>query len=271
MPPRFSELRLEFIQTSLDDDGIAVFKLDRPPSNAHHLAMIEELDQVALAVRFDPDVRVAVMGSTSDRFFSAGADITVLRDEDPVQIGLLSQFSKETIMRMRATPKLYLAAVAGHCMGGGLELALACDLRFAADGNYQFGVPEVALGLIPGEGGTQLLGRHLTLSQALELMVTGRPFTPKEAKELGLVDRLVPQDELWETVMDFARRVANGPQRAIGATKIALTEGLESHLWAAFAFERELQNQLFDTPDAKEGVSAFFEKREPDFTKSRRR
>lgn len=271
MPINFADLDLEFFDTSLNEDGVAVFWLNRPPANAHNLAMIEQLDQVALAVRFDPAVRVAVMASASGRFFSAGASIEVLRDEDPVRIGLLSQYSKETIMRMRATPKLYLAAVAGHCMGGGLELALACDLRFAAEGDYQFGVPEVDLGLIPGEGGTQLLGRHLSVSKALDYMVTGRPFSPQEAFDLGLVDRLVPADQLWDGVLEFARTVARGPNRAIGYTKIALTEGVDQSLWTAFAVERELQNQLFDTPEMREGVSAFFEKRRPDFVKVRAR
>jgi enoyl-CoA hydratase/carnithine racemase len=266
MPPTFSTLQPKFFQLSLDDDGVAVLRLNRPPANAHHLPMIEELAAIAMAIRFDPAVKVAVMASASDRFFSAGADIAMIRDDRPERLGLLSQTSKEVIMHMRATPKVYIAAVAGHCMGGGLELALACDLRFAADGDYRFGVPEVMLGLIPGEGGTQLLGRLLGPSRALDLMITGRSLTPREAMDLGLVDFLVAPGKLWDEVREYARRIAKGPTRAIGFTKIALTEGTTAHLWTAFALERELQNQLFDTADCKEGVRAFLEKRPPKFS-----
>jgi enoyl-CoA hydratase/carnithine racemase len=265
MPAPFRELTLQFFTTELDPDGIAVIKLNRPPANAHHLPMIEELGRIATAVRFDTTVKVAVLGSALDRFFSAGADINAIRSEPAEQLGLLSQTSKEIIMQMRATPKVYLAAINSHCMGGGLELGLACDLRFAADGAYQFGVPEIALGLIPGEGGTQLLGRVLGTSRALDLMLTGRALTPREAKDLGLVDYLVPAGQLWDEVMEYARRLARGPSRAIGFVKIALTEGTQAPLWTAFAFERELQNQLFDTRDCREGVQAFLEKRRPSF------
>src|SRR5688500_15174722 len=199
MPRAYRDLKLEFFRTSVDD-GVAMLTLNRPPANAHHLAMIEELGQAALAVRFDTSVKVVVMGSASDRFFSAGADINAIRHQSAEPLGLLSQTSKEVIMQMRATPKIYLAAVNGHCMGGGLELALACDLRFAADGKYQIGVPEVALGLIPGEGGTQLLGRVLGPSRALDLMITGRTLSPREAKDMGLLDFLVPPDKLQSEV-----------------------------------------------------------------------
>jgi len=264
MPKAYRDLKLEFFRTSLED-GVARLTLNRPPANAHHLAMIEELGQAALAIRFDSAVKVIIMGSASDRFFSAGADINAIRDDSSEQLGLLSQTSKEVIMQMRATPKIYLAAVNGHCMGGGLELALACDLRFAADSKYQIGVPEVALGLIPGEGGTQLLGRVLGTSRALDLMITGRTLTPREAKDMGLFDFLVPPDKLQSETLEYARKIAKGPSRAIGFTKIALTEGVGMPLWSAFAWERELQNQLFDSPDCKEGVRAFFEKRTPEF------
>jgi enoyl-CoA hydratase len=264
MPTPFRDLKPEFFKTSLED-GVAVIRFNRPPANAHHLPMIEELGRIAMAVRFDPDVKVAVLGSALDRFFSAGADIAMIRDQPAEQLGLLSQTSKEVIMQMRATPKVYLAAVNSHCMGGGLELALACDLRFAADASYQIGVPEIMLGLIPGEGGTQLLGRILGTSRALDLMLTGRSLSPREAKDWGLVDYLVPPERLWDEVMDYARRLVKGPTRAIGFTKIALTEGVTAHLWTGFALERELQNQLFETPDCREGVRAFLEKRRPEF------
>ena len=161
-------------------------------------------------------------------------------------------------MQMRATPKVYLAAVNGHCMGGGLELALACDLRFAADAPYQIGVPEVALGLIPGEGGTQLLGRILGTSRALDLMITGRPLTPREAKDLGLLDFLVPPDKLWSEVREYAARIAKG-RRARSAHEDALTEGVGAPLWTASPGNATAE-PLFEHP-MQGGVRAFFESR----------
>lgn len=259
-----SDLRLEFIQLDWDGD-VLIFRLNRPRANAHNLQMIRELEALVTEIRFDKKVKAAVMASANDRFFSAGADIQVIMEESGEDVGLLSQTSKEMIMKMRATPKVFVAAVNGHCMGGGLELALACDVRFAGRGNYQIGLPEVKLGLIPGEGGTQLLGRIVGPSKALMLMVTGESFGPERAYELGLFDELVEPDQVMPKALEFAHLCANGPTKAIGFMKVALTEGLELPLYEGLAYERHLQNQLFETPDSKEGVKAFMEKREPKF------
>ena len=167
------------------------------------------------------------------------------------------------MMKVRATPKVYVAAVNGHCMGGGLELALCCDVRYAGKGNWKVGLPEVNLGLIPGEGGTQFAGRIMGPSRALMYMVTGEAFGPEKATELGLFDELVEADEVEAKALAFAHKCADGPAKAIGFMKLALTEGLDLPLYEAFAYERHLQNQLFDTPDSKEGVAAFTEKRAP--------
>jgi len=148
-------------------------------------------------------------------------------------------------------------------MGGGLELALACDVRFAGRGNWKVGLPEVSLGLIPGEGGTQFAGRVMGPSRALLYMVTGEAFGPEKATELGLFDELVEPDQVEAKALEFAHKCADGPNKAIGFMKLALTEGLELPIYEAFAYERHLQNQLFDTPDSKEGVAAFVEKRQP--------
>lgn len=260
----FDQLQLEFIRTTLDG-GVGTIQLNRPPANAHHLAMILDLDRAVMEARFDERVKVVILSSASDRFFSAGADIQMIRDAGAEQIGLLSQTSKETILKMRSIPKVFLAAVNGHCMGGGLELALACDIRFAGDGDWKVGLPEVNLGLIPGEGGTQMLGRILGPSRALDLMITGETFSAKQAYEWGLFNKLVPSSELNDAVMTYAKRIASGPTKAIGFMKVALTEGLEMTMADSFNYERQLQNQLFDTADSKEGVSAFLEKRAPKF------
>jgi enoyl-CoA hydratase len=259
-----SDLQLKHMKLDWDGD-VLIFRLNRPPANAHNLEMIRELETLVTEIRFDKKVKAAVMASASDKFFSAGADIQVIRDESGEDVGLLSQTSKEMIMKMRATPKVFVAAVNGHCMGGGLELALACDVRFAGKGNWLVGLPEVKLGLIPGEGGTQLLGRIVGPSKALMLMVTGESFSPERAHELGLFDELVEADQLLPKALEFAHTCANGPAKAIGFMKVALTEGLELPLYEGLAYERHLQNQLFDTPDSKEGVAAFLEKRPPKF------
>jgi len=263
-PLKLAELDLEYVGTEVRD-GIGWLRLNRPPANAHNLQMILELDRAVLAVRFDDDVKVAILTSALDGFFSAGADISVISDQPPHQVGLLSQTSKEMIMRMRSIPKVFIAAINAHCMGGGLELAMACDLRFAAEGEWSYGMPEIKLGVIPGEGGTQLLGRLIGLPKALDLMLRAASFGPAEAHELGLVDRLFPADRLLEEAEAYARRLVEGPMQAIGFTKIALTEGLEMPLHSGFAFERQLQNEVLTTADSREGASAFLEKRAPRF------
>lgn len=261
----FSDLELENFTTSMDG-YIGVLRIDRPPANAHDLDMILELQKAVEAIRFDETVRVAVLGSENEKFFSSGYDIQDLQEEEGRHIGKASQTSKEVIMKMRTTDTLFVAAVNGHCMGGGLEFALACDFRFVGnDENYNVGVPEVKLGLIPGEAGTQLLPRYIGRSKALKMMVTGETIDPEEAHDIGLFDEIHPPDEVEDAAFDFAHQVAELPNRAVGFDKLAVNEGMELPLWDALAHERELQNQLFDTPGAEEGISAFLDKREPDF------
>ncbi len=257
-----TDLQLKYLTVEMDGN-VAIFRLNRPPANAHHLEMVRELEALVTEIRFDTNVKAAVMASANDRFFSAGADIQEIKEKSGEYIGLLSQTSKEMMMKIRATPKVFVAAVNGHCMGGGLELALACDVRFAGKGTWKIGLPEVFLGLIPGEGGTQLLGRIIGPSKALMLMVTGESFGPERATELGLFDELVEPDQVLPRALEFAHKCADGPSKAIGFMKVALTEGLEMPIYDSFAYERHLQNQLFETPDCREGVSAFLEKRQP--------
>ena len=261
-----SDLQPKYVTLEMDG-SVCIVRLNRPPANAHNLAMIRELEAVVTEIRFDTSVKAVVLASASERFFSAGADISEIHEKSAEYIGLLSQTSKEMMMKVRATPKVYVAAINGHCMGGGLELALCCDVRFAGKGNWKVGLPEVNLGLIPGEGGTQLTGRVLGPSRALMLMVTGETFGPDRATELGLFDELVDADQLEAKALAFAHVCADGPNKAVGFMKLALTEGLELPIHDAFAYERHLQNQLFDTPDSKEGVAAFLEKRPPQWSK----
>ncbi len=261
-----TDLQPKYFQIEMDG-AVCILKLNRPPANAHNFEMIRELEGIVTQIRYDGNVKAVVLASASERFFSAGADIDEIREQSAEYIGLLSQTSKEMMMKVRATPKVYVAAINGHCMGGGLELALCCDLRFAGRGNWKVGLPEVNLGLIPGEGGTQFAGRIMGPSRALMYMVTGESFGPEKATELGLFDELVEPGEVIAKALAFAHLCAEGPSKAIGFMKLALTEGLDLPLYEAFAYERHLQNQLFDTPDSKEGVAAFVEKRKPQFGK----
>ncbi|AOL17464.1 enoyl-CoA hydratase [Sulfolobus sp. A20] len=249
------------------EDNVGIIKLNRPPANAHNLEMLRELDNIIVEARFDDSVKALLVTSNVPRFFSAGFDINEIKEKPPEYIGLSSQFSKEVMLRMMSTKKLIIASINGHCMGGGLELALACDLRFGANSEeIKIGMPEVAnLALIPGEGGTQFLARIVGRSKAIYLMTTGKTLTPKEAYELGLLDRLVEPEKLFEESFNFARQVAKGPALAVGFAKLAVNEGMDLPLYSAFALEREMQNQALASEDAKEGAKAFFEKRKPIF------
>ena len=261
----FDELDLEYFRTETRDH-IGILRIDRPPVNAHNIDVLLELQRAVEGVRFDDEVRVCVFGSANDDIFSTGYDINALQEETGEQTGYASQTSKEIIMKMRTTDTLFIAAVDGHCMGGGLELALACDFRFVGDDDdYRVGMPEIHLGLIAGEAGTQLLPRYIDRSEALRLMVTGEELTPAEATEKGIFDEIHPPEELEEAVFEFAEMIVQKPAGAVGHNKLAVNEGLELPLSDALAHERELQNQLLGSDIAKEGVDAFLSKREPDF------
>ncbi|ACP34947.1 Enoyl-CoA hydratase/isomerase [Sulfolobus islandicus Y.G.57.14] len=261
-----SELNPKYFKIEVED-GVGIIKLNRSPANAHNLEMLRELDNIIVESRFDQNVKAILITSNIPRFFSAGFDINEIKDKSPEYIGLSSQFSKEVMLRMMSTKKLIIASINGHCMGGGLELALASDLRFGAnDENIKFGMPEVAnLALIPGEGGTQFLARLVGRSKAIYLIVTGKTLSPKEAYELGILDRLIEPEKLFEESFEFARQVAKGPSLAVGFTKLAVNEGMDLPWYNAFALEREMQNQALASEDAKEGARAFFEKRRPVF------
>lgn len=261
----FDELDLEYFTTKTEDH-VGVLRLDRPPANAHNIDVLLELQRAVEAVRFDDEVRCAVFGSENERFFSTGFDIQELQDKPAHQIGYASQTSKEIIMKMRTTDTIFIAMINGHCMGGGLELALACDFRFVGDDDdYNLGMPEINLGLIAGEAGTQLLPRYINRSDALKMLITGETITPEEALERDVVDELHPPDEVEDKAFEFAEMIVQKPNLAVGNNKLAVNEGLEMPLSDALAHERELQNNLLGSDVAKEGTDAFLNDREPDF------
>jgi enoyl-CoA hydratase/carnithine racemase len=248
------------------DDAVGVITLDKPPANSYDGAFIDELAEAVHAAAEDAEVKVVVLRSASDRFFSAGADVKAF-NESSVETNMeMIRASHETLASIAAIPKVFIAEINGHALGGGLEIALACDLRFAADGDYRLGLPEVTLGVLPGNGGTQRLPRLIGWSRALELMVSGRTVTPAEALELGIVNTVFAADELREKKLEHARRLASGATKAIGNIKLAVHEGLAAGLEAGLERERELVEELFQSEDGREGIAAFAEKRQPVFS-----
>jgi enoyl-CoA hydratase len=226
---------------------------------------MRELDAAIEEVRFDDAVRVVVLASSLPGFFSAGADIEMLKKSEPGYKAMFCLHCQETLNKFAATPKVVIAGINGHCVGGGLEIALSCDLRMMAKDSGKIGLPEVTLGVLPGTGGTQRLPRLIGASRALDLMITGRTISPDEALQIGLVNYVWPQATFTEQLTDYAKALANGPARAVSLIKRSVMEGVEMPLVAGLALERELQNRLFITEDAKEGLAAFSEKRKPSF------
>lgn len=243
--------------------GVGVISLNRPPANAYDWQMLADLSQAVRRARDDGAVRVVLLRSASPKFFCSGADISTLKDSDRAQFANFLTVAHETVDAITRTPKLFIAAIAGHCIGGGLELALCCDFRLAAAGKYRLGLAEVNLGLSPGMGGTQRLPRLISKSRALHMMVTGDAVGPDEALQLGIVDRVFPEDSFAQEVEKFAQKLASGPTMAQGYIKLSVNMGLEASLAEGLAIERAHQNQLFASEDVAEGLKAFLEKRPP--------
>ncbi|MEA2687750.1 MAG: hypothetical protein QOD51_357, partial [Candidatus Eremiobacteraeota bacterium] len=198
--------------------------------------------------------------------FCSGADISTLDGATKPGFANFLLLAHEAVDMIARTPKLFIAAIAGHCIGGGLEIALACDFRIASAGTYKLGLSEVKLGLSPGMGGTQRLPRLINKSTALHLMVTGDAISPDDAHALGLVDRVVPPESFEDEVRAYAQRLAAGATLAQGHIKLAMNEGLDGSLDQGLAIERSHQAQLFASDDVTEGLAAFLGKRQPKFT-----
>ncbi len=247
--------------------GIAVLTLTDPPANTYSYEMMRELDEAILRARFDATVHVIVLRGAGDKFFCAGADIKMLQGADPAFKYNFCLHANETLNRLEQTAKLVIAALNGHTVGGGLEVALAADLRLAKAGGGKIGLPEVHLGVLPGTGGTQRLSRIVGKPRAIELMAEGSTFDFERALELGLVQQILPQDGFFDRVMDYARRFVppGSAARAVGLIKRAVQSGAESSFHEGLALERELQQQLFCGEDAAEGLDAYLNKRKPEF------
>ena len=254
----------KYIRTHVENH-VGTIEVAKGKANTYDLDMMRELDEAVEALRFDDDARVVVLTSGLPGFFSAGADIEMLKKSQPDFKAMFCLHCQETLDKFGKTPKVVIAAINGHCVGGGLEIALACDLRMMAKDSGKIGLPEVTLGVLPGTGGTQRLPRLIGASRALDMMITGKLLTPDEALAIGLVNHVYPKETFVQDVRSYAQALADGPSRAVSLIKRSVIEGIEMPLTAGLALERELQNRLFVTDDAKEGLTAFVEKRKPVF------
>jgi len=251
-------------------EGIGVIELTNPPANTYSYEMMSQLDAAILKARFDDDVHVIVIRWAGEKFLSAGAEISMLNAVTPSFKYYFCLHANETLSRLEQTPKLVIAALNGNTVGGGLEIAMAADLRLARNGKSKFGLPEVSLGVLPGTGGTQRLVRIVGKSKAIEMMVTGRLFGIDEAVSLGIVDSVVEaanHEEFLAKVQEYARQFCppGKAARAVGRIKRSVQSGAEIPFESALTLERELQQQLFQGEDAKEGLAAYIEKRTPEF------
>ena len=249
------------------EDGLAILELNDPPANTYTYEMMRQLDEAILSARMNDDVWVIILRGKGNKFFSAGANIKMLSEVTPRFKYFFCLHANETLNRFEHTPKLTIAALNGHTVGGGLEIAMACDLRLACQDAGKIGLPEVNLGVLPGTGGTQRLARIVGKSRSIEMMVKGETFSFEKAQELGLVNEVFAKDGFWEQVLMYARQFCppNKASKAVGHIKRAVCSGLEVPFESGLAIERELQQLLFQSEDAKEGISAYVEKRVAEF------
>jgi enoyl-CoA hydratase len=250
-----------------NDGGLAIIQMDDAPANTYTYEMMQQLDTAILRARMDESVHVIVLRGAGEKFFSAGASIPMLTKADPTFKYYFCLHANETLSRLEQTPKLVIAALNGHTVGGGLEIAMACDIRIAKKEGGKIGLPEVNLGVLPGTGGTQRISRIVGRARAIELMATGRTFSFEEALEFGLIHYIYERESFWDDVVAYARQFCppNKASRAVGRIKRAVVTGSEVGFGEALGIERELQQLLFTSEDAKEGLKAYVEKRQPEF------
>ncbi len=249
-------------------DGVAVLELNNPPANSYTHELLRELDDAILKARFDEGVHVLVLRGAGEKFFCAGAHIDLLAKATNEYKRNFVLHGHEVLVRLENTPKLVIAAINGHATGGGLEIALSCDIRIGVEGGSgKLGLPEAALGVLPGMGGTQRLTRVIGKAKAIEMMALASNVGVKEAKDLGVVQHLFPAEGWWDKVMEYAKQFVPPARasKAVGLIKRAVQSGGEASLGEGLALEREVIQQAFESQDAAEGLKAFLEKRKANF------
>ena len=246
----------EFVRLEVDD-GVATIRLDRPPMNAINERVTRELAEVAEEAAAREDVGACVIWG-GEKVFAAGADVKMMVDMGPAEIRPVIQHLQEVFNAVEDLPVVTIAAITGYALGGGCELAMCADFRFSAD-DARIGQPEILLGIIPGAGGTQRLPRLVGPARAKDVIYSGRQLGAEEALAIGLVDRVVPPERVYQEAVDAARRFARGPRVALRAAKVAVNWGARSDLRTGVAIEREVFSDLFSTEDQKEGMRSFVE------------
>jgi enoyl-CoA hydratase len=243
-----------FVTVERRDDGVAVVRLDRPKMNALSQALLGQLEEAARALTADPPGAVVVWGG--ERIFAAGADISEFGGPDEARV--IGGAFRDALDAVAAIPRAVIAAVTGYALGGGCELALACDFRVVSE-TAKFGQPEILLGIIPGGGGTQRLARLVGPARAKDMILSGRQVAAEEAARIGLADRVVPAAEVFDAAVAWAAELANGAVVAQGLAKRAIDEGLSGPLAEGLALEQHLFAEVFTTEDAGTGVRSFLE------------
>jgi enoyl-CoA hydratase/carnithine racemase len=251
--------------TFSSEGRVGTITLDHPPANSYDLEFMTQFS-AAVDQALASDAVAVILNSASEKFFCGGADIKKFLEGDVAANMEMIRVSQAAFKRMAAAPQVFIAHINGHAMGGGLELTLACDLRYANQGRYRLGTPEVTLGLLPGNGGTQRLTRLIGSARAMELLITGRAITPEEALHIGLVSALFAPEEAQAKIREQAERFAAGATLALAAIKRCVYEGGQLPLDEGLALEADLMEKLFGSSDANEGLHAFVEKRPPQFT-----
>jgi enoyl-CoA hydratase len=249
------------------EGGIAVIEFNDPPANTYTYEMMRDLDDAILESRLDEEVHVMVLRGAGEKFFCAGANIKMLLGATAEFRYFFSLHGNETLMRLENTRKLVIAAINGHAVGGGLEIALACDIRIAKKGPGTLGLPEINLGLLPGMGGTQRLPRIVGKGKGLEMLATGKTISVEEAHAIGLVNHVFEEENYFEKVLEYARQFVPPAKasKAVGLIKRSVQTGLEIPQTEALALERELLQRLFESEDAQEGLKAYSQKRQAQF------
>lgn len=247
----------EFVKLEIADSGVATIRLDRPKLNPLNRQVATEIGEAVDAVAADENVgSVVVWGG--ERVFAAGADIKEMGERDAVTMFRYIGYFQDVFTRLENLPVVTIAAINGFALGGGCELALACDFRICAD-DSQLGQPEILLGVIPGAGGTQRLPRLVGVARAKDLVYSGRFVKAEEALAMGLVNKVVPADQVYATAVEWAERYARGPRVALMAAKQAIQNGLEVDMATALLLERQAFAALFATEDQTIGMQSFVE------------
>ncbi len=257
---------MEFKNIKLElNEGVSLIAIDRPKSlNALNLETLKEIDQALEEVKENEEVKVVIITGAGEKAFVAGADISEMKDMNPLKAKEFAEFGQKVFRKIELMKKPVIAAVNGYALGGGCEMAMACDIRIASH-NAKFGQPEVGLGIIPGFGGTQRLPRIVGMSKAKELIYTGDMIDAEEALRIGLVSKVVEQEKLLEEAYNIAKKIMSKGMIAVRLAKEAINIGINADIETGMSYEAKAFAVCFATEDQKEGMAAFLEKRAPKF------